>query len=103
MSEVTMRTTGVIRRIDDLGRIVVTKEIRRKLAIREGDPLELYVGDDFVAFKKYNPAKSVKTSLAALKDAVVDEPALECKTDLLRKLAEISTLLEAEESSGGVV
>ena len=50
MSEVTMRTTGVIRRIDDLGRIVVTKEIRRKLAIREGDPLELYVGDDFVAY-----------------------------------------------------
>lgn len=103
MSEVTMRTTGVIRRIDDLGRIVVTKEIRRKLNIREGDPLELYVGDDFVAFKKYNSAKSVKTSLAALKDAVMDEPTLECKTDLLKKLAEISALLDADESSGGAV
>lgn len=103
MSEVTMRTTGVIRRIDDLGRIVVTKEIRRKLNIREGDPLELYVGDDFVAFKKYNSAKSVKTSLAALKDAVMDEPTLECKTDLLKKLAEVSALLDADESSGGAI
>lgn len=103
MSEVAMRTTGVIRRIDDLGRIVVTKEIRRKLNIREGDLLELYVGDDFVAFKKYNSAKSVKTSLAALKDAVMDEPTLECKTDLLRKLAEVSALLDADESSGGAV
>lgn len=103
MNEVTLRATGVIRRIDDLGRIVVTKEIRRKLAIREGDPLELYVGDDFVAFKKYNPAKSVKTSLAALKDAVMDEPALECKADLLRKLAEVSALLDAEETNGGAL
>lgn len=103
MSEVTLRATGVIRRIDDLGRIVVTKEIRRKLAIREGDPLELYVGDDFVAFKKYNPAKSVKISLAALKDAVMDEPALECKGNLLRKLAEVSALLDAEETNGGAL
>ena len=103
MNDVIMRSTGVIRRIDDLGRIVVTKKFRRKLSIREGDPLELYIGDDFVAFKKYNPAKSVKTSLAALKDAVMDEPTLECKADLLRKLPEVSDLLDAEETRGGAL
>lgn len=103
MSDVIMRSTGVIRRIDDLGRIVVTKEFRRKLNIREGDPLELYIGDDFVAFKKYNPAKSVKLSLETLKDAVMDEPALESKPELLRKLSEFSALLEADESSGGAL
>ena len=47
-----MKATGIVRRIDDLGRIVITKEIRRKLNIREGDPLELFVGEDFVALKR---------------------------------------------------
>lgn len=48
-----MRATGIIRRIDDLGRIVIPKEIRRNLRIREGDPLELYVEQDGVCFRKY--------------------------------------------------
>lgn len=39
-----MKATGIVRRIDDLGRIVVPKEIRRTLRIREGDPLEIYTG-----------------------------------------------------------
>ena len=38
-----MKATGIVRRIDDLGRVVVPKEIRRTLRIREGDPLEIYV------------------------------------------------------------
>lgn len=41
-----MRPTGIVRRIDDLGRIVVPKEIRRVLRIREGDPLEIFTGKD---------------------------------------------------------
>ena len=40
-----MKATGIVRRIDDLGRIVVPKEIRRVLRIREGDPLEIYTGN----------------------------------------------------------
>lgn len=39
MEELTMKATGIVRRIDDLGRVVVPKEIRRTLRIREGDPL----------------------------------------------------------------
>ena len=41
-----MRVTGIVRRIDDLGRIVVPKEIRRNLRIKEGDPLEFFISSD---------------------------------------------------------
>ena len=50
-----MKATGIVRRIDDLGRVVIPKEIRRTMRIREGDPLEIYtsrVGE--VIFKKYS-------------------------------------------------
>ena len=40
MEEISMKATGIVRRIDDLGRVVVPKEIRRTLRIREGDPME---------------------------------------------------------------
>lgn len=51
-----MKATGIVRRIDDLGRIVIPKEIRRTMRIREGDPLEIYTdADGEVIFKKYSP------------------------------------------------
>ena len=93
-----LRTTGVIRRIDDLGRIVITKDIRRQLCIREGDPLELFVGDGVVALKKYNPAKSIKPALEALKEAVRDDPMLDGKPELLVKLRKFGELLEANRA-----
>jgi AbrB family transcriptional regulator (stage V sporulation protein T) len=51
-----MKATGIVRRIDDLGRVVIPKEIRRTLRIREGDPLEIFVDrDGEVILKKYSP------------------------------------------------
>ncbi len=51
-----MKATGIVRRIDDLGRVVIPKEIRRTLRIREGDPLEIFVDHDGeVILKKYSP------------------------------------------------
>ncbi|SDC55421.1 transcriptional regulator, AbrB family [Pelagirhabdus alkalitolerans] len=51
-----MKATGIVRRIDDLGRVVVPKEIRRTLRIREGDPLEIFVDrEKEVILKKYSP------------------------------------------------
>lgn len=50
-----MKATGIIRRIDDLGRVVIPKEIRRSCNIREGDPLEIFLEDGGVVFKKYLP------------------------------------------------
>ena len=49
-----MRTTGVVRRIDDLGRIVITKEMRRTLRIHDGESLEIFVEDEMIALKKYS-------------------------------------------------
>ncbi len=51
-----MKATGIVRRIDDLGRDVIPKEIRRTMRIREGDPLEIYTDrEGEVIFKKYSP------------------------------------------------
>lgn len=55
-----MKATGIVRRIDDLGRVVIPKEIRRTLRIREGDPLEIFVDrDGEVILKKYSPIKEL--------------------------------------------
>jgi AbrB family transcriptional regulator, stage V sporulation protein T len=51
-----MKPTGIVRRVDDLGRVVMPKELRRTLRIRDGDPLEVYVSNDSVMLRKYAPA-----------------------------------------------
>lgn len=74
-----MKATGIVRRIDDLGRIVVPKEIRRNLRIREGDPLEIYTAHEGeIVLKKYSPMGEIKMfaeqyaeSLAAFVEHVV--------------------------------
>lgn len=64
-----MKATGIIRRIDDLGRVVIPKEIRRTLKIREGDPLEIFLGEDnCVCFQKYSVLGSL--SEEALRTAI---------------------------------
>ena len=51
-----MRATGIVRRIDDLGRVVIPKEIRRTLRIRESEPLEIFTGKEGeIVLKKYSP------------------------------------------------
>lgn len=57
-----MRATGIVRRIDELGRVVIPKEIRRTLRIREGDPLEIYTDHDGeVVLKKYSPIGEISS------------------------------------------
>lgn len=50
-----MKATGIVRRVDDLGRIIIPKEVRKKMKIRDGTPLELFIEDEAVCFVKYNP------------------------------------------------
>ena len=51
-----MKATGIVRRIDDLGRVVVPKEIRRTMRIREGEPMEIFTGrEGEIVLKKYSP------------------------------------------------
>lgn len=55
-----MKATGIVRRIDDLGRVVIPKEIRKTLRIREGDPLEIFTDrDGGVILKKYSPIEEL--------------------------------------------
>ncbi len=68
-----MKATGIVRRIDDLGRVVIPKEIRRTLRIREGDPLEIFVDrDGEVILKKYSPISELSDFAKEYVDAVYD-------------------------------
>ena len=94
-----MKATGIVRRIDDLGRVVIPKEIRRTLRIREGDPLEIFTArEGEIILKKYSPiselssfAKEYAESLAVTCGATV------CVTDHDQIIAE----REAVHASAG--
>ena len=55
-----MKTTGVIRRIDELGRIVITKDIRKNLRIKNGDSLEIFLESDNIILKKYSQLETIE-------------------------------------------
>ncbi|MBA4538425.1 stage V sporulation protein T [Bacillus aquiflavi] len=80
-----MKATGIVRRIDDLGRVVIPKEIRRTLRIREGDPLEIFVDrDGEVILKKYSPISELSDFAKEYADALYDSlgnPVLICDRD----------------------
>ncbi|MDR1131483.1 MAG: AbrB/MazE/SpoVT family DNA-binding domain-containing protein [Oscillospiraceae bacterium] len=66
-----MKATGIVRRIDDLGRVVIPKEIRRTLHIRDGDPLEIYTEKNGeVIFKKYSPVGELSDFAAQICEAL---------------------------------
>lgn len=65
-----MKSTGIVRRIDDLGRVVIPKEIRRSLKIREGDALEIYVDEtsEMICYQKLDVNNDICTELNKLLD-----------------------------------
>ena len=66
-----MKATGLVRRIDDLGRVVIPKEIRRTLRLREGTPLEIFTDrEGEIIFKKYSPMAELGTFAAQYADAL---------------------------------
>jgi len=74
-----MKATGIVRRIDDLGRVVIPKEIRRTMRIREGDPLEIYTDrDGGVIFKKYSAICDLSTHAADLCASLYSAAGLYC-------------------------
>lgn len=80
-----MKATGIVRRIDDLGRVVIPKEIRRTMRIKEGAPLEIFTGGEGeVIFKKYSPIGEISLFATQYTEALskaVNLPALICDTD----------------------
>ena len=66
-----MKATGVVRRIDDLGRIVVPKELRRTMRIKEGESLEIFTeGTDRIVLKKYSPVQNANDFVAEFADSI---------------------------------
>lgn len=65
-----MKSTGVVRRVDDLGRIVIPKEIRRTLRIRDGEELEIFVDNDFIVLKKFSKVADLDVVSKKMVDVV---------------------------------
>ncbi len=89
-----MKATGIVRRIDDLGRVVIPKEIRRTMRIREGDPLEIYTDrEGEVIFKKYSPIGELTTFAAQYAETLYKTCNLEvliCDRDAIIAVAGVS-------------
>ncbi len=86
-----MKATGIVRRIDDLGRVVIPKEIRRTMRIREGDPLEIFTNrEGEVIFKKYSAMESISQKVQVYADALsraTGIPAAVCDRDTVLAIA----------------
>ena len=98
-----MKSTGIVRRIDDLGRVVIPKEIRKTLQIHEGDPLEIFMQGRAVCFKKYDKTLSIRESVCDVKDLLREEGVSERfspeETQVIESvLSLITSRLKGEES-----
>lgn len=89
--EATMKETGIIRRIDDLGRIVIPKEVRLKAGISVNDPFEICYNENGVYFKKYRTEPNLQLMIANLYNAVCDAGLAQKKQKAL-----IACIIEAE-------
>ena len=91
-----MQATGIIRRIDDLGRVVIPKEIRRSAGIREGEPLEIFMHEDCVCFRKYsvNKLEKVSDAFRELADFAEEEGSLRMRTRVSELQAEVEEKLK---------
>lgn len=92
-----MKATGIIRRVDDLGRIVLPKEIRRKVGITEGTPMEIFTDSDRIVLKKYNTSEELINLVSVLEEAVdnsVDDLEGEKVSEIRGHIKEIRNVLK---------
>lgn len=94
-----MKATGIIRRIDDLGRIVIPKDIRRTFRIKEGDPMEIYTSEEGITFKKYDYTSNISSAISDLEFAVCQEDDIKNKNPLLLKIKEFRDMLSVEKDN----
>lgn len=102
-----MKATGIVRRIDDLGRVVIPKEIRRTLRIREGDPLEIFVDrEGEVILKKYSPIGELSDFAQEFAESLYENlqhTALICDRDHVIAIAGASKREYLEKPIGSLV
>ena len=93
------KATGFLRRIDDLGRVVIPKEIRRILNIREGDPLNVYVDNNMVILTPYTPWKDMSDQVQDIRDRYADSMGAELTTtqsEIIQQMDNLVKLLKKE-------
>ena len=94
-----MKATGFVRRIDDLGRVVIPKEVRRILNIREGDPLEVYVDSNMVILTPYAPWKDMSDQVQDIRDRYADSMSVELtdtQSEIIQQMDNLVKLLNLE-------
>lgn len=98
-----MKETGIIRQVDDLGRVVIPREIRRSLGIAEGDAFEILYDENGVTFRKYSLRSPVYDALKTLKTVVsnMQPDKLSCRTEFLQSICELEARLKLEDEEGG--
>lgn len=79
-----MKSTGIVRKIDELGRVVIPMELRRTMAIENLDPLEIFVDGDKIVLKKYNPGCTLCGSIDNLKHLSGKPICTACITEVIR-------------------
>jgi AbrB family transcriptional regulator (stage V sporulation protein T) len=96
-----MKATGLVRRIDDLGRVVIPKEIRRTYGINSGDPLEIFTDNEgCIILKKYDPLPEIRNRVEKLQEMITEntnyEP--EVTKSAVTLLTELEKLLNDNET-----
>jgi len=79
-----MKATGIVRKIDELGRVVIPKEIRRTMRINNGDPLEIYTNDNQVIFQKYSGVENMVAAVNGMLGSLYRKqkmPVIACDKD----------------------
>ncbi len=94
-----MKSTGIVRKVDELGRIVIPKELRRTQEIAEGDPLEIFVEDTKIILKKYESYKACMITGEILSDnlTLADGKIVLSKEAAQHLLEDIEAYIKAEE------
>ena len=95
-----MKATGIVRRIDDLGRVVIPKEIRRTMRVREGDPLEIFLDcEGGVTFKKYYPEATYEDDIQGIINSMSDDYDVRCP-EAVELLKQAKDILKNREQGG---
>jgi len=94
-----LKATGIVRRIDDLGRVVIPKEIRRTLRIREGDPLEIFIEGDVLCLQKYYVASGYKDKIKRLIANISNDSYMDNSEEIKARLNEVLELLGGKDSN----
>lgn len=92
-----MRATGIVRRMDDLGRVVIPKEVRHSMKLKEGDAMEIFTEGNSLILQKYYQTEEITAALKNVREAVVAHADPNKRAELLKKLDAVQKELDDDE------